>query len=161
MQKKNSNLFGLIGFVAFVLTIGALLFLFGTGISVIANKGNADPSNLMGYYFIFGNNAQQVYTLGAMVAAWTLSLIAVVFQLLGLFFSFGEGKKFAAFLNVVSALCLIATAVIYFLATKVEGNFLTGDVTYKLGWGFIAAGACAGVSALLDLVFGFKEFLAK
>jgi hypothetical protein len=156
-MKKNSNLFPLLSFLAILATTAAFLFPLGTGL-VDVKTGE----EFMGYNFVFGNNAQGVTTpYGGLIAAFTLLIVAGSFQLLGFVFTFGQGgRKFAAFTSIVAGLCMVASAILFFLGQIIVGNFISGSTT-AIGWGFLAAGASAAVSALIGIVVGFKVFAEK
>lgn len=156
-MKKNSGLFALIGLLALLATLGAFLFPLAPGL-----KDTINNEGYMGYNFVFSNDAQgMVDPNGGLIAAFSLMVIAAVFQAFGFIFSFGEGgRKFAAFLHIVGGLCMVATAVLFFLAKVMVGNFLPG-ANIVLAWGFIVAGACAALSAILSLGAGFKVYNEK
>jgi hypothetical protein len=127
----------------------------------------ASGEPIRGYDFIFGNSATGVNPqnggpYGGLITAFVLGCVAGGFQLLAFALSFGQGgKKFLGFLDIVAGLCFVATAILFFLAKSLIGNYLNGSVTLVLSWGFLGAGIAAGVSALLSLFVGFKSFLAK
>jgi hypothetical protein len=157
-MKKNSGLFALIGLVALLATLCAFLFPLAPGL-VDAKTGDA----LMGYNFIFSNDAQGSYDPnGGLIAAFALMVIAAVFQLFGFVFSFGEGgRKFAAFMHIVAGLCMVATAVLFFLAKIMIGTSFLPGAELHLGWGYIASGISAAVSGLLSCGSGFKVYNEK
>lgn len=155
-MKKNNGLFALLGLVVILLTAGALLFPLGAGIRLSSGE------EIMGYSFVFSNDAQNVYQPhGGLIGAFALSLIGAFFQLVAFIFSFGEGgRKFAAFSHIVGGLAMVAAGVLFFLANIMIGNFVAGGAN-TLGWGFIASGACAAISGLLGGGMGFKVFSEK
>jgi hypothetical protein len=157
-MKKNSGLFALIGLVALLATLCAFLFPLAPGL-VDASTGDA----LRGYNFIFSNDAQGSYDPnGGLIGAFSLMVIAAVFQLFGFIFSFGEGgRKFSAFMHIVAGLCMVAAAVLFFLAKVMVGSSFLPGADLKLGWGFIAAGISAAISGLLSCGAGFKVYNEK
>jgi hypothetical protein len=157
-MKKNSGLFSLAGLLILCATLAAFLFPLAPGLA----RTNGSEA-YQGYNFIFSNDAQGAYSSnGGMIAAFTLLIIAAVFQITGFIFSFGQGgRKFAAFMEILAGLCVAASAVIFFLAHVLIGDFLGSAAPMKLGWGFIAAGASSAVSAILSLVSGVLVFKEK
>lgn len=157
-MKKNSGLFSLAALLILCATLATFLFPLGAGLA------RADGSEAyQGYNFVFSNDAQGVYSPnGGMIAAFVLLVIAAVFQMTGFVFSFGQGgRKFAAFMEILAGLCVVACAVIFFLGHVIIGDFLGSAAPMKLGWGFIAAGASSAVSAILSLVSGVLVFKEK
>ncbi|MCR4562707.1 MAG: hypothetical protein K5694_05870 [Bacilli bacterium] len=161
-MKKNSGLFPLLGMVLVLATLGVFLFPLGPGL--VDSTGTA----YVGYNFVFGNPAAgYVQPNGAYIAVFVLSIISAVFQVAALVFSFGHsGRKFAGFLYFLSGLMMIVNAILLFLAVPIIGDFLArggigSGVTFSLGWGFIAAGACAAVGALLGIYNGFTGMKSK
>lgn len=157
-MKKNSGLFSLMGLLVLFATLAAFLFPLAPGLARIDGS-----ESYMGYNFIFSNDAQGAYNSnGGMVAAFTLLIIAAVFQLICFVFSFGQGgRKFAAFMEILASFCAVAAAVIFFLAHLFIGDFLGSAAPMQLGWGFIAAGISAILSGVLSFVSGVLVFKEK
>jgi hypothetical protein len=156
-MKKDSRLLALVGMIAVLLTVAALLFPLGAGLVT----ANGEP--LAGYNFILGNDAEGSYTaVGGMIAAFVLAIVGGAFQLFALVFSFGTGAHhFSGFMHVVGGLCLIIAGALFFLAKPIIGNFPTSTSVCSLGWGYLTAAICALVSGGLSAVFGFLAFKAK
>ncbi len=151
-MKKKMNLFATFGFLGVLFTIVAFLFPIGTGIIwTTAEAGNVyNP----GYDFVFGNNASQIVASGYYICAFSLLIIAVVFQILGTVFTLPNpdaSHKFSGFLHLISAIALIVVALFFFLGTKLTPT-PNDNYVPSLGFGFIAAGAGAAASALCSLV---------
>lgn len=153
-MKKTSGLPGIVGLTAILFTIGAFLFPLGAGLVIPATG-----ESFMGYDFVFGNTASQITNEGSMIAVFVLLIIAALFQLIAVVFGW-FGGKFTSFLHIVSGFCLAACAVLFFLSFLIIGAWLSGT-SVMLGYGFIAAGACSAVSAILSLIIGFKGMSEK
>jgi hypothetical protein len=160
-MKKNNGLLVLLGIVILIASIAAMLFPLGTGL--VTSQGD----QIVGYDFVFGNssariNPEQGGPYGGLITAFVLGCVGGLFQILAFVFSFGQGgKKGVGFMDIVAGLCFIVTAVLFFLAKNLVGNYLDGKVTLTLGWGFLAAAIAAAVSGLLSLGVGIKAFVAK
>jgi hypothetical protein len=164
-MKKNNGLVILLGLVVIICSTCALLFPLGEGFTT------AQGDWIRAYDFVFGNSAAGVNSYhggpyGGLITAFVLACVSAFFQLIALIFSFGQGgKKFVGFLHFLSALCFIATAILYFLAKSLVGGYLdttgTGAVQLTLGWGFIAAAASAAASAVVGIIAGVISYRAK
>lgn len=159
MKKTANNLFAVLGLLSLVLIGVSFLLLLAPGI-----VGSSSGSEIWaGYDFVFGNDAMRADANTAMIAAFVLLVLAALFQALAQPFSWGAGAhKFAAFLNVVSGLLLVAPAIIFFMGLNIVlGSGFIADPTLTLGWGYVATGAVVAVAALASLGAGFKNLLAK
>ncbi len=150
-MKKKLNLFATFGFLGVLFTIAAFLFPIGTG--VVWATAQAGNSYNAGYDFVFGNDASQIVASGYYICAFSLLIIAVVFQILGTVFTLPNpdaSHKFSGFLHLVSAIALVVVALFFFLGAKLTP---TPNESYvpSLGYGFIAAGAAAAASAVSSL----------
>jgi hypothetical protein len=160
-MKKDKISLSLIGLIALVLTTAAFLFPLAPGlVETVQGEG------YMGYNFVFSNTAQGVVdAYGGMIAAFVLMVIGAFFQVLGFIFGFGaSGKQFAGFMHMIGGVSMVASGVLYFLGKLLTSGFMpntTSGVNIVLGYGFIAAGACAVVSGLLSVVFGYRAFASK
>lgn len=147
---------------ALILTTGAFLFPIGTGLVRTSTPNIVE--NFPGYDFIFGNSALQLYSTGGFIAAFSLMVIAAVFQLVAFIFVIPnpEGShKFAGFMNIVGGLCIIATAVLFIFVKSLSPIKGGSNVTFSIGWGFLAAAISAGVSGLISCVMGFIAMSKK
>lgn len=164
-MKKKINWQLYLTLAALVLTTAAFLFPIGTGLVRTSTHGSLTlVENFRGYDFIFGNNANQIYSTGGFIGAFCLMVIAAVFQLIACIFVIPnpEGShNFAGFMNFVAGLCIIATGVI-FIFTKSLSPISGGiNATFKLGWGNLIAAACAILSGLISCVMGFAAMKKK
>ncbi len=158
-SKKNSLLPGILGIVAVIAIIGALLFPLGPGL--IAKDSFAEAAK--GYDFVFGNEALQLNDpYGAMIAWFVLLLIAAFFGVVAAITGFFGGKVGAFFSFLTGVICLVC-AVLFFLSPIMVGNVWASsfNTSASLGWGYIIAGACSGVGALASLVIGVKGLFGK
>jgi hypothetical protein len=156
----KKNIMFLLGGVALLCIVAAFLLPIGTGIIRYGSAG-AVIDNFRGYDFVFSNTAGDLtrHSYGGPIAAFSLLIIAAVFELFGFFFSIPESaKKFAGFMSILAALCLIAVGVIFLLSKQVIGLADSALITYKLGYGFWGAGAASFLGALLLLGVGFVAF---
>ncbi len=156
-MKKSNGLPGIAGLISLVFTLCASLFPIGTGLILSMPDGTSE--GFSGYDFVFGNNAAQIISNGAMIAFFVLLLVAALFQLLGTIFGW-YGGKFTAFLHVVAGICLAICALLLFLSPIIIGAWVAGD-SVALGYGFIVAGAASSVSALISLVVGVRGLAKK
>lgn len=160
-MKKKTNLFAILGFVGALCTIAAFLFPIGTGVNWTAG---GKTYAVCGYDFIFGNSAMMKdFATGYHICAFVLLVIAVLFQILGTVFTLPNPEashKFSGFLHFLSALSLAAVAVFFFLGAILTP---TPNATYvaSLGYGFIAGGAAAAISALCSFIAFFITLKKK
>lgn len=156
-MKKNSLLPGTLTIVALLAIVGALLFPLGDGL--IANfAGLSEAAD--GYDFVFGNSALLLNDpYGGMIAWFVLLLIAAFFGIIGCILSF-FGGKLGAFCDFLTGLICFVCALLFFLSPIIIGSSWV-DADIALGWGYIAAGACAAVAAILNLFVGGKGLFAK
>ncbi len=153
-MKKKSSTFGILGIVVLVLTLSIFLTMLAPALTSNANE------NFAIYDLVFGNSANHVDATPAYVAMFILPIISAVFILLALFFSWGQGHKFAGFLHFVSGLLLLVTGVLFFLGLFVAPDFLPG-ASLSMGYGLYLSGAFAIVGALLALYLGIKGLREK
>lgn len=156
-MKKNSLLPGILTIIGLLAIVGALLFPLGDGL--IANFAGY-PEAAQGYDFVFGNSALLINDpYGGMIAWFVLLLIAAFFGIIGCVLSF-FGGKLGAFCDFLTGLICFVCALLFFLAPVTVGSTWT-SADVSLGWGYIAAGACAAVAALLNLFIGGKGLFSK
>ena len=155
VSMKKNTIYLACGFSALIAAVLAFVLLCGQGFT------NALGEYFYGYDFVFGNQAHHAQANTAMIASFVLMLIGALFLLLALGLSFGKGgKKFAGFIYVLSGILFLIPGVLFFTAQGLIGSFIT-DPTLTLGWGFIASGAAAIVTAVLCFVPGFMGLLKK
>ncbi len=160
-MKKKSLLPGLLSILALLAIIGALLFPIGDGLIA---KGEFSEA-ARGYDFVFGNDALQIIDpYGSMIAWFVLLLIAAFFGLVGSVTGF-FGGKFGAFLNFLTGIICLVCAILFFLSPVMVGTQwvspLAEGTTASMGWGYLTAGICAAVAAVLDLFIGGKGLFSK
>ena len=158
-MKKNSLLPGILGIIALVGIIGALLFPLGPGL--IGGDKFIEPAR--GYDFVFGNEALQLNDpYGAMIAWFVLLLIAAFFGLVAVITGFFGGKVGSFFSFLTGIICAVC-AVLFFLSPVLVGTSwaATFGTTATLGWGYIIAGGCSAVAALASLFVGGKGLFSK
>lgn len=146
-MKKKTNLYAIMGLVAVICTVAAFLFPIGTGVNWTVGE-SVYP--FCGYDFVFGNNASQIVANGFYICAFALLIIAVVFQILGTVFTLPNptaSHKFSGFLHLLSAISMAVVAAFFFLATLLT-SAPNGNYVISLGYGFIAGGAAAALSAI-------------
>jgi hypothetical protein len=163
-MKKNKNWLVYVTLAALILTLAAFLFPLGSGI--VRTVTGAGKESIMGYDFIFGNKAMLggLYATSPFIAAFSLLIIAAVFQIVAFIFYFPEGShKFAGFMNAVGGLCILVAGIIFILAVPLAGSVLPAakNVTYTLGYGFLIAGIAGAASGIASIVAGVIPFLGK
>lgn len=161
-MKKKSLLSGILSILAVLAIVGALLFPLGDG---LVAKGGLFSEAAAGYDFVFGNDALQIIDpYGSMIAWFVLLLIAAFFGILGSVTGFFGGKV-GAFFNFLTGIIAFVCALLFFLSGVIVGNtwvsVLPSTTTVSLGWGFLAAGICSAVAAVVDLFIGGKVLFSK
>ena len=152
-MKKHSNLAGLLGVVALLFTTMAFLFPIAPGIQA----GEIDL--IRGYDFVFKNPAAPftIEATAGLVSMFVLFIVGAFFELLGVALGW-FGGKFGGFLAIVGGLCMAVAAVLVFVS---PAYIEAPSFDLSLAWGFIATGAAAAISAIIELFVGVKAFLAK
>ena len=154
----------LIGLVALVLGLVTVFLPFATGIEMSAD---GTVESIAAYNFVFGSKYDRFAREpnGAMIAAFSLNLIAILFCLLGFVFLVPEGtKKFGSFLLFVGGGCALATGIIYILAKQIlnlEAMIEIKNATFALKFGFIGAGIGGLAAGALGLAGGFLGMASK
>ncbi len=161
-MKKKSLLSGILSVLAVLAIVGALLFPLGDGLIA---KGGSFSEAARGYDFVFGNDALQIIDpYGSMIAWFVLLLIAAFFGLVGSVTGFFGGKV-GAFFNFLTGIICFVCALLFFLSGVLVGNtwisVLPSTTTVSLGWGYIVAGACSALAAVIDLFIGGKVLFGK
>src|SRR5574344_1302376 len=159
-MKKNNGLMILLGMVAILCAIGAMLFPLGAGFVTSTNEA------IVGYDFVFGNSAALVNPAldgpyAGLITAFVFGCVGGLFELIAFTFSFSQGgKKFAGFMDILTGLCFAVTALLFFLAKSLIGGYKLAAYC-TLGWGFILAGAFAAVTAMASIVAGVIGMKSK
>jgi hypothetical protein len=159
-MKKNNGLMILLGMIAILCAIGAMLFPLGAGFVTTEKEA------IVGYDFVFGNSASLVNPAlngpyPGLITAFVLGCVGGAFELIAFIFSFSQGgKKFAGFMDVLTGICFAVTALLFFLAKNLIGGYKLANYC-TLGWGFILAGAFAAGAAVLALVAGVIGMKSK
>jgi len=159
-MKKNPSLFVILTLLAAVFCGAALLLPIGPGfLRTVPNNGNPFTETLAAYDFVFGNKTQSltINGYGALIAAFVMLVVAIVFILLALLMGFSSSIKFAGFLAFVGGLLAIASGVIFILAKVIVGL----DASYAIQWGFIGGAVAALATGLLAGFSGIVGLKAK
>ena len=164
-MKKKINWLVYLGIATLVFTLAAFLFPIGPGLTRTLSGGTIEW--FRGYDYVFGNNANHIISHGAFVAAFSLLIIAAVFELLAFVFSIPnpEGShKFSGFMYIVSGICSIVTGVIFFLAPMIVVPSVQAsapNVTYALAYGFIIGGGASILGAVVAIINGVMAMMKK
>ena len=167
MKKKIVNILGLViialAIAVFVAPVGSGIHatLKGTGSSVAA-------LDWTGYTVIFGNkaNAYIMSASSANIAAFTLLVIGVVFQIIAtvlLFPNPNGSKKFSGFLFILGGIMEMIFAIIFLCAISTTGLGETLGSLYnvKLGVGTIISSAAGLLAAVLSCGAGVLSWSKK
>jgi hypothetical protein len=164
-MKKKINWLVYLGIATLVFTLAAFLFPIGPGLTRTLSGGTVEW--FRGYDYVFGNNANHIISHGAFIAAFSLLIIAAVFELLAFVFSVPnpEGShKFSGFMYIVSGICSIVTGVIFFLAPMIVVPSVQAsapNVTYALAYGFIIGGGASILGAVVAIINGVMAMMKK
>ena len=157
----KNKLLPIIGLAALVLAIATIIFPVFPGIERVA-AGTTET--FRAYDFVFGNSAiaYAKESNGAMIGAFILNIIALVFCLAGTIFVLADGtKKFGAFLLIVGGGSVLATGIIYILAKSIIDFSYPATATFNLKFGFLGSGIAGIASGALGLFGGFLGMASK
>ncbi len=168
----KNKLLNLLGIIVFVLAIAVFVAPVGNGITATVKAGgiSVSPIEWSGYTVIFGNLADSYIkeATAASIAAFTLLVIGVVFQLIATILLFPNpkgSKKFSGFLFILGGLMEICFGILFLCSKATTGLadnvIIKAAYDLKLGVGVIISSAAALVAAVLSIGTGVMAWSKK
>ncbi len=170
---KSNKLLNLLGIIVFALAIAVFVAPVGNGITAalkVASGIGVPTIEWTGYTVIFGNWADGYIqeACAANIAAFTLVVIGVAFQLIATILLFPNpkgSKKFSGFLFILGGLLEAIFGILFLCCEKTTGLADNASIKalydLKLGIGTIISSAAAIVAAVLSIGTGVLAWKKK